>query len=83
MRPGKRCCGRDLGPTRGGWVGGVLGDEPLTEENSTVAAFECTGGIKIAFLVTNGLFAQLAATSVLWVTLGLRPQPSHRAMAGL
>lgn len=73
MRPGKRCCGRDLGPTRGGRVGGVLGDEPLTEENSTVAAFECTGGIKIAFLVTNGLFAQLAARDP-WPQASAKPQ---------
>ena len=45
------------------WVRGILGDEPMMEAKSTVAASEHKAGMNIASLDTTGLLAQLAASA--------------------
>lgn len=45
------------------WVRSILGDEPMMEAKSTVAASEHTAGMNIASLDTTGLLAQLAASA--------------------
>lgn len=49
-----------LPPVLLAWVGGVLGDKPVMEADSTVTASEHTRDMKIAALGSTGLLAQLA-----------------------
>ena len=57
-------------------MGEHFGDEPVIEANGTVAAFEYTRDIKIVFLFTIGLLAQLVAIGS-WPQASAKPQGHH------